>query len=71
MLRRALNMYHLQAVQTLASIIRDPDHKVGAVDLTGNLITAEQIEILKIALQTNKSLVLLDLRKNPGYSAGT
>jgi hypothetical protein len=60
----------LQSVSTLCSIIRDPDHKLESIDLTGNLITEDQIELLKISISTNKSLVLLDLRKNPGYKQG-
>ncbi len=60
----------MQSVSTLCSIIRDPDHKLESIDLTGNLITEDQIELLKISISTNKSLVLLDLRKNPGYKQG-
>ena len=59
-----------QATQTVCSIIRDPDHKMRAIDLSGNLLTEEMIGFIKMAMSTNKSLVTVDLRRNPGYVAG-
>jgi hypothetical protein len=38
------------------------------IDLSGNLLTEDMISFLKIAMTTNKSLVMIDLRRNPGYS---
>jgi hypothetical protein len=60
----------VQATQTMCSIIRDPDHKVSAVDMSGNLLTEEMIGFVRMAMSTNKSLVTVDLRRNPGYVSG-
>lgn len=39
-----------QASHTICSIIRDPDHKMSAIDLSGNVISEEMIELIKIAM---------------------
>ena len=54
----------------MCSIIRDPDHKMSAIDMSGNLLTEEMIGFVKMAMAANKSLVTVDLRRNPGYVAG-
>lgn len=38
------------------------------IDLSGNLLTEDMIGFIKIAMTTNKSIVMMDLRRNPGYS---
>jgi hypothetical protein len=38
------------------------------IDLSGNLLTEDMIGFLKIAMTTNKTLVMIDLRRNPGYA---
>jgi hypothetical protein len=38
--------------------------------MSGNLLTEEMIHFIKIAMGANKSLVTVDLRRNPGYRAG-
>jgi hypothetical protein len=52
----------------MCSIIRDPDHSITHLDLSGNLLTEDMINFLRMAMTTNKSLVMIDLRRNPGYS---
>ena len=52
----------------MCSIIRDPDHKMTSIDLSGNLLTEDMIGFLRVSMATNKSLVMMDLRRNPGYS---
>jgi hypothetical protein len=60
----------LQSLHTMCSILRDKDHKLQSVDLSGNELTAEHIQFIKMSLAANKSLISLDLRRNPGFSAG-
>ena len=57
-------------MHTLCSIFREKDHKVESVDLTGNDLSAEHIQFIKMSLAANKFLTSIDLRRNPGYDEG-
>ncbi len=59
-----------KSLHTLCSILREKDHKLENIDIAGNDLTAEHIQFIKMSLAANKSLVAIDLRRNPGYSAG-
>lgn len=58
-----------QATHTMCSIIRDTDHHMSSIDMSGNLLTEEMIDEIKVAMTKNKSMVSVDLRRNPGYKA--
>lgn len=59
-----------QSIQTLCSILRNPEHKINSIDASGNELTSDHFDILKMSLTNNKSLASIDLRNNPGYSQG-
>ena len=51
--------------------MRDPQHHtLVSLDASGNEFSAEHLELVRMSLVNNKSLTSLDLRSNPGYSAG-
>lgn len=54
----------------LFSILRDPEHNIQTLDISGNEFNAEQFELMRISMTNNKSLISLDLRRNPGCSEG-
>lgn len=60
-----------QAAQILFSILRDPEHNLQILDISGNDLNAEHFEQMRLAMSTNSSLISLDMRRNPGYDAGT
>jgi Ran GTPase-activating protein (RanGAP) involved in mRNA processing and transport len=68
-LNLASNGMGSQAAQILATIVRDPEHRMNTLTLTGNELTADNMEILRVSMRTNSSLVSMDLRDNPGYEA--
>ena len=59
-----------QAAQILFAILRDPEHGVETVDISGNELNAEHFEQMRLALATNSSLTSLDMRRNPGFDEG-
>jgi Ran GTPase-activating protein (RanGAP) involved in mRNA processing and transport len=58
-----------QATHTICSIIRDSDHNMSAIDMSGNLLSEEMIDEIDVAMRKNKSLVSVDLRRNPGFKS--
>ena len=54
--------------QVLCSILRDPEHNLQTLDISGNELDTEQFDLLKVAVGSNKTLISLDMRRNPGYS---
>ena len=52
----------------LYSILRDANHRVKALDLSANEFTKEHFDLIKLSLNHNKTLMSLDVRKNPGVS---
>lgn len=58
-----------QSVQCLLSILRDPEHLLSSLDISGNNLTAEHFEQLRLSIMNNRRLMSLDLRSNPGYDA--
>jgi hypothetical protein len=56
-----------ESAQVLATIIRDPEHSLASLDVTGNDFTIDNMELFKISVKTNKTLHSIDLRSNPGY----
>jgi len=64
----ASNSAGSQAAQTLFSIIRDPEHKMQSLDISGNDFTGSHLELLRLSLANNKSLTSIDMRHNPGFS---
>lgn len=48
------------------SILRDPEHHITTLDISGNELTADQFELMRVSLSNNKSLISVDVRKNPG-----
>jgi hypothetical protein len=61
----------LKAAQTLFSIIRDTDHKLAVLDISGNEFAAEHFELMRLSMGSNRVLSGLDMRANPGYSEAT
>ena len=59
-----------QSAQVLFSILRDPEHHLQTLDISGNDLDAEQFELMRISMANNRSLTSLDLRRNPGFSEG-
>jgi len=57
-----------QTASILYSILRDPNHRVRLLDLSSNEFTKEHFDLIKLSLNHNKSLLSLDMRKNPGYA---
>lgn len=64
----ASNSAGAQSIQTLCSILRDPEHHVTALDVSGNDFTADHFELMRMSLNSNKALISIDLRSNPGYA---
>jgi hypothetical protein len=60
-----------QSAQALFSIIRDPEHRLASLDISGNDFQAEHFELLRLSMSHNKTLLGLDLRHNPGYLEAT
>jgi len=56
-----------QSAQCLMSIIRDPEHILSTLDISGNHLNAENMEQLRLSIANNRTLTSLDLRNNPGY----
>lgn len=56
-----------QAAQIMATIVRDPEHKISHLNLSGNDLSADNMELLNASLKANKCLMSLDIRSNPGY----
>lgn len=57
-----------QSAQILFSIIRDPEHSLQILDISGNELTTEHFEQLRLSMSNNGTLTSLDLRHNPGFS---
>ena len=55
-----------QAAQTLFSILRDQEHKIKKLDISGNDFDANQFEMMRLSLGSNKTLTSIDVRNNPG-----
>ena len=60
-----------QSAQTLFSIIRDTDHKLAILDVSGNDFAAEHFELMRLSMGGNRALISLDMRSNPGYLEAT
>ncbi len=60
-----------QSAQALFSIIRDPEHRLAVLDISGNDFQAEHFELLRLSMAHNQTLIGLDLRYNPGYGEAT
>lgn len=58
-----------QSAQCLMAIIRDPDHTLSILDVSGNELTSEHFEQFRLSITNNRTLISLDLRNNPGYDA--
>lgn len=56
-----------QSAQCLMAIIRDPDHTLSSLDVSGNQLTSEHFEQLRLSIANNRTLTSLDLRNNAGY----
>ena len=59
------------AAQTLFSIIRDTEHKLAVLDISGNEFQAEHFELMRLSMSGNRALIGLDMRANPGYAEAT
>eukprot|EP01039_Chlorochromonas_danica_P009810 gene9810-10852_t len=70
-LNLASNGAGAQTAQVLFSIIRDPEHHLQVLDISGNQFTAEHFDLMRLSLSNNKTLISLDLRNNPGYEIGS
>lgn len=57
-----------QAAQTLFSIMRDHDHSLQILDISGNDFTTSHFELMRLSMSSNKQIVSIDMRANPGYS---
>jgi hypothetical protein len=57
-------------VQTLLAVLRDPEHSLKTLDISGNELTYDHLEQMRHCLTTNKRLTSLDIRSNPGYAEG-
>ena len=66
-LNLASNSMGNESAQVLATIMRDPDHKVAMLNVSGNELSLDNMELFNISLKSNRSLVSLDMRKNVGY----
>lgn len=55
----------------LCSILRDPEHKLQTLDVSGNELTADSFELMRLSMTNNRTLTSLDIRNNPGYNSGT
>jgi Leucine-rich repeat (LRR) protein len=56
------------SAQVLFTIIRDPEHNLQTLDISGNELDNEQFELMRASINNNKTLTSLDMRRNPGYS---
>jgi len=59
------------SAQTLFSIIRDTEHKLAVLDISGNDFQAEHFELMRLSMSGNRTLIGLDMRANPGYTEAT
>lgn len=59
-----------KTANTLFSIVRDPEHYLRILDISGNDFTAQQFELMKLSMTNNRSLTSIDMRRNPGYEEG-
>ena len=59
------------SAQPLFSIIRDKEHHLSVLDITGNNFESEHFELMRLSLAHNHTLTGLDMRSNPGYSEAT
>jgi hypothetical protein len=66
----ASNSAGAQSIQTLCTILKNPEHKVNSIDASGNDYTGDHLDLMRMALANNKSLTSIDLRNNPGYAKG-
>jgi len=60
-----------QSAQSLFSIVRDPEHRLMVLDVTGNDFQAEHFELMRLSMAHNRTLTGLDMRHNPGYTEAT
>eukprot|EP01035_Chromulina_nebulosa_P017543 gene17543-23106_t len=60
-----------QASRVLNAILRDRQHNLEALDISGNDFDGEHFNLMRLALMNNKSLKRVDLRRNPGYREAT
>lgn len=56
--------------RVLLGLLRDQDHHINSLDISGNNYDAEFFNLMRLALANNKHLRRVDMRKNPGYSEG-
>ncbi len=56
-----------QSAQTLFAIIRDPEHHLEVLDISGNNLSAEHFEMMRLSIVNNQVLTSLDMRNNPGF----
>jgi Ran GTPase-activating protein (RanGAP) involved in mRNA processing and transport len=59
------------AAQAMFSIIRDREHRLASLDISGNDFIAEHFELMKLSIAHNQTLIGLDMRGNPGYEEAT
>jgi hypothetical protein len=52
------------------AILRDPEHGLQSLDVSGNDLTAEHLEQMRLSMANNRNLFSIDLRSNPGYDEG-
>ena len=64
-LNLASNSAGTQTTLMIYSVLRDVEHRLETIDLSGNLLSSENFMTLKLAVASNKTLRSLDLRKNP------
>ena len=57
-------------MQTLLAILRDPEHNLKTLDVSGNDLTSDHFEQMRLCMASNKTLTSLDIRSNPGYAEG-
>ncbi len=65
-----LDIDFLQSGRLLLNLLRDPDHQLQALDISGNEFDSEFFNLMRLALANNKVLRRLDMRRNPGYPEG-
>jgi hypothetical protein len=59
-----------ESTMALSALLKDPQHRITNVNLSSNLLTEQDIRVLRTAIERNKSLIGLDLRRNPGADDG-
>ena len=65
-----MSFIHKKAAQILFSIVRDPEHNLQVLDISGNELIAEHFEQMRLSMAANSTLTSLDMRRNPGYEQG-